>query len=122
VIDLGIIQIRLGGATVLACGIVAIFTAANVVGVSQVAALQNVLTGTKLTVVAAFLLMGFAIGSGRPQPHWPRSLRPAWSLFTTPTAAGMRQSTLRKKFAIRNARCQSRSFLEHWGSLVCTSA
>jgi APA family basic amino acid/polyamine antiporter len=64
VIDLGIIQIRLGGATVLACGIVAIFTAANVVGVSQVAALQNVLTGTKLTVVAAFLLMGFAIGGG----------------------------------------------------------
>lgn len=63
-IDLGIIQIRLGGATLLACAIVAVFTAANVVGVSQVAALQNVLTATKLTVVAAFLLLGFSIGSG----------------------------------------------------------
>lgn len=63
-IDLGIIQIRLGGATLLACAIVAVFTAANVVGVSEVAALQNVLTATKLTVVAAFLLLGFSIGSG----------------------------------------------------------
>jgi APA family basic amino acid/polyamine antiporter len=64
VISLGVIQLRLGGATLLACAIVAIFTAANLVGVSQVAALQNVLTATKLAVVAAFLLLGFAIGNG----------------------------------------------------------
>jgi amino acid transporter len=35
-----------------------------VLGVSQVAALQNVLTATKLAVIAAFLLIGFAIGNG----------------------------------------------------------
>jgi len=64
VISLGVVQLRLGGATLLACAIVATFTAANMVGVSQVAALQNGLTATKLAVVAAFLLLGFAIGNG----------------------------------------------------------
>jgi basic amino acid/polyamine antiporter, APA family len=64
VISLGIVQLRLGGSTFLACAIVAAFTAVNVVGVSQVARLQNVLTATKLTVIGAFLLLGFTAGSG----------------------------------------------------------
>jgi basic amino acid/polyamine antiporter, APA family len=48
----------------LACAIVAAFTAVNVIGVSQVAKLQNVLTATKLAVIGVFLLLGFTIGGG----------------------------------------------------------
>jgi APA family basic amino acid/polyamine antiporter len=51
-------------ARVAASGIVLVFTAVNLVGVSQVARLQNVLTATKLIVIAAFLILGFAIGQG----------------------------------------------------------
>ena len=64
VVSLGFVQLRLGGATFLACAIVAAFTAVNVIGVSQVAKLQNVLTATKLAVIGAFLLLGFVLGSG----------------------------------------------------------
>ena len=64
VVSLGFVQLSLGGASLVACTIVAVFTAANLVGVSQVARLQNVLTVTKLTVIAAILLLGFAIGNG----------------------------------------------------------
>ena len=48
----------------MACAIIAIFTAVNLVGVSQVAKLQNALTATKLIVIGALLLMGFTIGNG----------------------------------------------------------
>ena len=65
VVSLGFVQLRLGGATFLACAIVAAFTAVNVIGVSQVAKLQNVLTATKLAVIGAFLLLGFTIGQRR---------------------------------------------------------
>ncbi|MGE0703323.1 MAG: APC family permease [Vicinamibacterales bacterium] len=63
-IPLGITTIAVGGAQLLSCAIVAVFTAANLVGVSQVAVLQNALTGTKLAVVGALLLLGFTIGDG----------------------------------------------------------
>ncbi len=64
IVSLGLIQLRLGGATFVACAIVAIFTAINLVGISQVAKLQNALTATKLIVIAAFLLLGFTMGNG----------------------------------------------------------
>ena len=64
VVALGFVRLSLGGASLLACAIVVVFTASNLVGVSQVAKLQNVLTATKLIVIAAVLLLGFAIGSG----------------------------------------------------------
>ena len=70
VVSLGFVQLRLGGATFLACAIVAAFTAVNVIGVSQVAKLQNVLTATKLAVIGAFLLLGFTIGGG----DWAQSV------------------------------------------------
>src|SRR5262245_23822356 len=63
-VSLGFVQLRLGGATLLACAIVAAFTAVNVFGVQQVAKLQNVLTATKLVVIAALLVLGFTIGDG----------------------------------------------------------
>jgi APA family basic amino acid/polyamine antiporter len=73
VVSIGFIQLRLGGATFLACAIVTVFTAVNVVGVSQVAKLQNVLTATKLTVIGALILFGFAIGTG----DWSHLSQPA---------------------------------------------
>jgi basic amino acid/polyamine antiporter, APA family len=48
----------------LAAAIVAAFTALNLVGVSQVASLQNVLTATKLAVIGVFLVAGFTVGTG----------------------------------------------------------
>jgi APA family basic amino acid/polyamine antiporter len=52
------------GAQLVACAIVVVFTLVNLVGISQVAALQNVLTATKLVVIGAFLVLGFTVGSG----------------------------------------------------------
>jgi APA family basic amino acid/polyamine antiporter len=63
-VPLGVMQIRLGGASLLASAIVLFFSAVNLFGVSQVAKLQNALTATKLVVIAAFLLLGFTVGSG----------------------------------------------------------
>jgi APA family basic amino acid/polyamine antiporter len=64
VISLGIAQLRLGGASLVAAAIVAIFTAVNLVGVQQVAKLQNALTATKLAVIGGLLLLGFTVGDG----------------------------------------------------------
>ena len=64
VVPLGIAELRFGGAQLVACVIVIAFTAVNLVGVVQVAALQNVLTITKLAVIGAFLLLGFLFGNG----------------------------------------------------------
>ena len=63
-VPLGIAQLRLGGATLVAALIVSIFTAVNLVGVERVAKLQNALTATKLVVIGALLLLGFTAGSG----------------------------------------------------------
>jgi APA family basic amino acid/polyamine antiporter len=63
-LPLGLAEIRLGGAQLAASAIVLTFTAINLVGVSQVATLQNVLTVTKLLVIGAFLLLGFTVGTG----------------------------------------------------------
>src|SRR5262249_24550364 len=64
VISLGFTDLRLGGASLVSCAIVAVFTAVNLFGVSQVAALQNALTATKLVVIVLLLLMGFTAGTG----------------------------------------------------------
>ncbi len=64
VLPLGITTIKIGGAQLVACAIVLVFTAVNLFGVSQVALLQNALTITKLIVIAAFLFFGFALGTG----------------------------------------------------------
>jgi APA family basic amino acid/polyamine antiporter len=63
-IPLGFKTVAIGGAQLAACAIVLVFTAANLVGVSQVAKLQNVLTATKLVVIAALLILGFTVGNG----------------------------------------------------------
>jgi APA family basic amino acid/polyamine antiporter len=63
-ISLGVVQLQMGGATLLACAIVAVFTAVNLFGIAQVAKLQNVLTATKILVIFVLLLLGFTIGNG----------------------------------------------------------
>jgi APA family basic amino acid/polyamine antiporter len=64
VIPLGITQLNFGGAQLTAAVIVIAFTLVNLAGVAQVARLQNLLTGTKLLVIGAFLLLGFLVGQG----------------------------------------------------------
>jgi APA family basic amino acid/polyamine antiporter len=74
-------------ARVAAAAIVAVFTAVNLVGVSQVARLQNVLTATKLVVIAAFLVLGFGVGEGD------------WAHFSQPLARSG-GSSIAAQFAI----------------------
>jgi APA family basic amino acid/polyamine antiporter len=87
VIPLGIAEIKLGGAQLMASAIVILFTIVNLAGVAQVARLQNVLTATKLVVIAAFLLLGFAVGQGD------------WSHFSE-TAVRTSTSSVAGQFAI----------------------
>jgi len=56
--------IHLGGAQAVACGLVATFTVLNILGVQRVARVQNVLTGVKVVVLFAFIVLGFTMGSG----------------------------------------------------------
>lgn len=63
-VSLGIFTIELGPLQFVACTIVLLFTAVNIVGASQVAAVQNALTVTKLLVLGGLLLLGFTIGDG----------------------------------------------------------
>jgi APA family basic amino acid/polyamine antiporter len=48
----------------LAVGVVALFAVANVIGVRFAAQIQNVLTGLKVGILAAFLALAFLVGKG----------------------------------------------------------
>lgn len=56
--------ISFGGAQLVACALVLVFTLINIFGVLRVARLQNVLTSIKVLVLIAFVVLGFAIGKG----------------------------------------------------------
>ena len=88
VISLGIADIRLGGAQLVASGVVLVFTIINLFGVSEVARLQNLLTATKLFVIGAFLVLGFSIGNGD------------WGHFSIDVAERTSSTTLSAQFAI----------------------
>ena len=75
----GAFSLRLGGAQLLACALIAAFTILNCFGVGRTAKVQNVLTGTKLVVIVSFVILGFLAGSGD------------WSHFSQPA---VRTSTL----------------------------
>ena len=60
----GPLSLRIGGAQALAATLIAIFTVLNCLGVKRIARIQNVLTGTKVTVIVAFILAGFLFGQG----------------------------------------------------------
>jgi APA family basic amino acid/polyamine antiporter len=56
--------IHTGNGHLLAVGVVAVFALANILGVRFAAKTQNVLTGLKVGVLGAFLLLAFLVGKG----------------------------------------------------------
>ncbi len=71
---------KIGGAQLLACSLVAVFTVLNFFGVQRVARVQNLLTGIKILVIVGFIVFGFAIGTG----NWHNFSAPATRWTTTP--------------------------------------
>lgn len=74
---------RFGGAQLAACALVAMFTLLNCVGVQRTARVQNTLTLLKVTVLAGFVVLGFAFGSG----DWNHFSQPAARWTQTPVPA-----------------------------------
>ena len=72
--------IHVGPAQMEACGLVAIFTILNCLGIRRTARIQNVLTATKVGVILAFICAGFAFGSG----GWDHFSQAAARTSTTP--------------------------------------
>src|SRR5262249_16378735 len=60
----GALSLGLGGGQIAASVLIAAFTVLNCLGVRRSALVQNVLTATKLAVILAFVILGFALGSG----------------------------------------------------------
>jgi basic amino acid/polyamine antiporter, APA family len=87
-LSLGFIDLRFGGAQLTALAVVVVFTVVNLLGVSQVARLQNVLTATKLLVIGAFLVLGFSVGNGD------------WGHFSMGVTERTSTSTLPAQFAV----------------------
>jgi APA family basic amino acid/polyamine antiporter len=64
VIGSGAFTLRLGAGQMTASALIAGFTVLNCLGVGRTAKVQNVLTSTKLVVIAGFVILGFAAGTG----------------------------------------------------------
>ena len=64
VIGSGAFQLRLGRGQMAASLLIAGFTILNCVGIGRTAKVQNVLTSTKLIVLAGFIVLGFMAGTG----------------------------------------------------------
>ena len=73
VIGSGAFSLRLGAGQMTASALIAGFTVLNCLGVGRTAKVQNVLTSTKLLVIAGFVIMGFAVGTG----DWHHFAEPA---------------------------------------------
>ncbi len=74
---------RLGSGQLCASALIATFTIINIFGVKPVAALQNVLTSTKIAVIAGFVLLGIAAGTG----SWSHLSEETTRTSSTPLAA-----------------------------------
>ena len=79
VIGSGTWALHFGAAQLVACILIAAFTMLNCVGVGRVAKVQNVLTATKVAVIAGFVVIGFASGNG----SWSHFSEPAVRTSTT---------------------------------------
>jgi len=79
----GAFSLKLGGAQVMACALIAAFTLLNFFGVRRVARIQNVLTLIKILVLVAFIGLGFAVGVG----SWDHFSLTTARTSTTPLAA-----------------------------------
>jgi len=75
----GAFTLRLGGAQVAACFLIAASSILNCLGVSRTAKVQNILTGTKLAVILGFITFGFLGGTG----SWAHFSMPAVRTATT---------------------------------------
>lgn len=73
VIGAGELSFRLGPGQLVASLLIAAFTALNCFGIARTATVQNILTSTKIAVLVAFLLLGFAAGTG----SWAHFSEPA---------------------------------------------
>lgn len=71
---------HVGGAQVVACSLVAVFTVLNFFGVQRVARIQNLLTGVKIAVIACFIVLGLTVGHG----DWHHFSVPAVRWSATP--------------------------------------
>jgi APA family basic amino acid/polyamine antiporter len=71
----GAFSLRIGGAQVVACLLIALFTIINFFGVKRVARVQNVLTGTKLLVIGGLVAAGFTVGMGNWSHLWAPAVR-----------------------------------------------
>jgi basic amino acid/polyamine antiporter, APA family len=69
----GALSLKLGWAQLVASALIVAFTVLNCVGVGRTAKVQNVLTSLKLIMIAVFVALGFAIGSG----SWGHFAEPA---------------------------------------------
>ncbi len=83
----GVFSLKIGGAQLLACLLIGGFVILNCLGVGRTALVQNVLTGIKLAVIVAFIVFGFASGTGD------------WNNFATP-AVRTSTATLPVQFMI----------------------
>ena len=79
----GTFAIELGGAQLVACSLIGLFTLANFFGIQRVARLQNVLTATKVLVLVAFIFLGLLAGTG----SWDHFSQPATRTSDNPLAA-----------------------------------
>ncbi len=64
VIGSGAFSLRLGAGQTMAAALIAGLTVLNCFGVGRTAKVQNVLTSTKLLVIAGFVILGFTVGAG----------------------------------------------------------
>jgi len=64
VVGSGSLTLRFGAGQMLASALIAGFTVLNMFGVGRTAKVQNVLTSTKLLVIAGFVIFGFLAGTG----------------------------------------------------------
>ncbi|MFZ0934681.1 MAG: amino acid permease, partial [Bryobacteraceae bacterium] len=83
----GMLSIHLGPAQAAACGLIALLTILNCLGVGLAAKVQNSLTTTNLCVLAGFVVLGLAFGTG------------SWSHFSHP-AVRTSTASLPAQFAI----------------------
>jgi APA family basic amino acid/polyamine antiporter len=67
--------IHLGNGQLLAVGVVALGAVANILGVRLAGRIQNLLTGLKVGILAAFLVMAFLVGKGRVSHFSGEALR-----------------------------------------------
>ncbi len=81
-IELGGVSLRLGNGQLAAAGLILAFTLLNCTGIGRVARVQNVLTSAKVVVILAFIVLGFAIGTGA----WSHFVMPAVRTSTVPLA------------------------------------